>query len=154
MRLYLVRHGEATSEQMNPERPLTEKGRREALKVARFIQPLRLRVSAVWHSGKLRARQTAEILATAVASEKGVLERPGLAPMDPIEGVREEIVSAEEDLMVVGHMPFLGKLASALLVGNEGLEVVAFREVSLLCLEGGQEQGFTIAWMVTPQVLG
>ncbi len=154
MRLYLVRHGEAAPERVDPERPLTEKGREEAQRVARFIQPLGLRVSAVWHSGRLRAAQTAEILAPAVASAKGVMEHPGLAPMDPVEGVREELLNAGEDLMVVGHMPFLGKLASSLLVGNETREVVTFPEVALLCLEGGEAQGFTIAWMVTPQILG
>ncbi len=153
MRLYLVRHGEAEREQVNPERPLTERGRREAEKVARFIKPLGLRVEAVWHSGKLRARQTAEILASAVASEKGALEHRGLAPMDPVEDVREEVLLEGEDLMVVGHMPFLGRLASSLLVGNEGRELVAFPEVALLCLEGSGEKDFSVAWMVTPQVL-
>ena len=61
--LYLVQHGEATKETEDPARPLTEHGRQEVVKVARALARVRLGVSVIAHSGKLRARQTAELLA-------------------------------------------------------------------------------------------
>ena len=90
---------------------MTDKGRRDVEKVAEFLRSINLKVEAVWHSGKPRARQTAEILASALTSAQGVVERAGLAPNDPVGSVRKEIEKADGDLVVVGHLPFLSRLA-------------------------------------------
>ena len=153
MRLYLIRHGEAAPEEVDPNRPLTPKGRRQAERVASFLRPLGISVSAVWHSGKLRAAQTAEILASGVNSTSGVLERKGLGPMDPVDPVREAVEKADGDLMVVGHLPLLEKLASSLVLGSEDRDLATFLEVSAVCLEGGRDPGWRIAWMVSPETL-
>lgn len=62
MFVYLGQHGEAEREEVDPARPLTEKGRNDVRKVALFTAGAHVRVERIFHSGKLRARQTAEIL--------------------------------------------------------------------------------------------
>ena len=65
MRLYLVQHGDALPEQVDPERPLSAEGRRDVEAVARLLASAGTRAVRVAHSGKLRAQQTAEVLAAA-----------------------------------------------------------------------------------------
>jgi broad specificity phosphatase PhoE len=62
MELYLIQHGEAKSKQEDPERPLTAKGAENIKKTASFFKQLPKRLDLIWHSGKKRAEQTAEIL--------------------------------------------------------------------------------------------
>jgi len=153
MRLYLVQHGEAKPKDEDPERRLTEKGRRDVEKVAAFLRPLGLAVASVWQSGKARARETAEILAGALEAEGGVVERAGLAPNDPVAPVAEEMGGAAEDTMIVGHLPFLGKLAALLVAGEESTGTVAFRNGGVVCLERDREGDWSVLWAVTPDVV-
>lgn len=151
MRLYLVQHGEAISEEGDRSRPLTEKGSADVLKMARFIQAASIQVSLILHSEKLRAKQTAELLAVALQPEEGTRERSGLAPNDPIEPVLEELEVRQADLMIVGHLPFLAKLASMLLCGFVA-DMIAFRPGGIFCLERGLDHRWRLAWMVTPDL--
>lgn len=153
MRLYLVQHGEAKSKDEDPGRHLTEKGVRDVEKVAAFLKPLGLSAGAVWHSGKTRAAETAGILSGAIASVDGVIERKGLAPNDPVEPVKEELARAEADVMIVGHLPFLGKLASLLVAGSESAEVVALRNAGVVCLERGEGGAWRTIWALIPEIL-
>jgi len=152
MKLYLVQHGEAISEEVDPQRPLTEKGFAEVSKMARFARTADLRVPGIWHSGKLRAKQTADLLAATLQPEEGVRERGGLAPHDPIEPVQKELAARQADLMVVGHLPFLAKLASMLLCGFLA-DLVIFRPAGVLCMERGPDHRWRFGWMVTPDLI-
>ena len=154
MRLYLVQHGEAYPKDQDPERRLTERGRRDVERAAAFLKPLGLKVKAIWHSGKPRAQETAEILAEALNSAEGLLRRGGLAPDDSASLVADELGEHTNDLMIVGHMPFLGTLASILLTGREDAEPVAFQRGGVVCLEGGEEQPWRVRWMIVPELLG
>jgi len=153
MRLYLIQHGEAKSKEQDPERPLTEKGLRDVRKVAEFIKPLGLRVRSVLHSGKARAAQTAEVLASAVDADEGIFQHDGLGPNDPVQPVAKDIQQATEDLMIVGHLPFLGKLAARLLTGSESAELVAFRNGGIVCLEHAQDGTWKLVWMIVPELI-
>ena len=153
MKLYLVQHAKAAPKQIDPQRPLTEEGRRDIQKVAAFIQPLKLSVDYLWHSGKKRAEQTTELLAEVVKINKTQTIHDGLGPNDDVTVLRNEIVCSPQDVMIVGHLPFLSKLASLLLTGSESTNTVSFRQggiVSLSRYEGNQWQ---IDWMVTPELL-
>ena len=154
MRLALVQHGQAKPQEADAQRPLTPQGRQDVQKVAAFLKPLRLGVAAVWHSGKTRAAQTAEILAQAVAAERGVLQQDGLAPNDPVAPVAEMLSKTTADLMIVGHMPFMGKLAAALLTGDESAGLIAFQQGGVLCLQRGDDGRWQVAWMIVPALLG
>lgn len=153
MKLYLVQHAHPKPKEEDPEKGLSAKGISDAERIAAFIRPLSIHVNAVWRSGKKRAAQTAEILAKAVASKKGVIRREGLAPLDPVDSTAAAIAAATDDVMIVGHLPFLGKLASLLAAGSESTEVVAFQQGGILCLERDGEGIWRIRWMITPDLL-
>lgn len=153
MRLYLAQHGQAAPKDVDPDRPLTEAGRRDVEKVSAFLKPLAPRVGAIVHSGKTRAAETAETLSSAFEADSGPLSREGLGPNDPVEPLRQELEGAEEDLVIVGHLPFLAKLASALLAGSESSDVVAFRQGGIICIERGEDDIWRVLWMVSPGVL-
>ena len=65
MNFYLVRHGDAVSAAENAERPLSRIGREQVQCAAREMLERGSEVSRIYHSGMLRAKQTAEILAKA-----------------------------------------------------------------------------------------
>lgn len=153
MKLYLIQHGEATTEEVDPSRPLTDKGHLDVQKVASFLWEVTVGPFVILHSGKTRARQTAEIIAAQLSPICQLKERDGLAPNDPVSPLAKEISGMADDLMIVGHMPFLGKLAAMLLAGSESKNLVAFRQGGVVCLQRSEDQTWQVAWMVTPELL-
>ena len=153
MRLFLVQHAQAASKQADPERPLTEDGRRDIQKIAAFIKPLNLSVSYLWHSGKKRAAQTADALAEVVEVRTETTARDGLAPNDDVAVIKNEIEAAQHDIMFVGHLPFLSKLASLLLTGSESAGAVAFKNAGIVCLERSEDNKWQLDWMIVPELL-
>ena len=117
MRLYLVQHGEAVPEQVDPQRPLSAAGRREVEAIGRLLASAGVRSTRVVHSGKLRAEQTAELLAIACAPPSVVEAAAGLSPNDPVKPVARKIASLSADTMLVGHLPFMARLAGRLVTG-------------------------------------
>lgn len=86
--LYLVQHGKAATEAEDPARPLTAEGREDVKRVAACVAKLNLTVLTICHSGKLRAKQTAELFAQILAPAS-IGEIGGLAPLDdPIGKIR------------------------------------------------------------------
>ncbi len=70
MLVYLVQHGQAKAKDIDPDRHLTEQGINDVEKISAFLKTAKLTVDVIWHSGKARAAQTAEILETSVARRK------------------------------------------------------------------------------------
>jgi phosphohistidine phosphatase len=138
MRLYLVQHGDALPEQTDSERPLSARGRRDVEAVARLLASNAVRAERVAHSGKLRARQTAELLATALGPGVVLEAMAGLNPNDPVEPVTRSIAEWTSDAMLVGHLPFMGTLVAHLVVGDERKLVAAFVPGTVVCLERGE----------------
>ena len=153
MKLYLVQHAKAASKQADPQRPLTEEGRRDIQKVASFIRPLGLGLDYLWHSGKKRAAETAEILAEALEIKKTKTARDGLGPNDDVAALKNELAPLQQDVMIVGHLPFLSKLASLLLAGSESAGTVAFKQGGIACLSRSDQNQWQIDWMVIPELL-
>ena len=153
MRLYLVQHGKATPKEEDPDRPLTESGQEEVEAMADFIHPLELQIGQMWHSGKTRAKQTARILARATTLDEGPSERKGLGPDDYVAPLRDELGATSEDTMIVGHMPFVSRLAALLLTGFESPPVVTFVNAGIVCLERTGDNRWQIEWIVTPDLL-
>lgn len=151
MRLYLVQHGDAIQEQVDPERPLSATGRREVEAVARLLANAGTRVVRVAHSGKLRAQQTAELLAAALAPAVVPEIMTGLNPNDPVEPAARKI-AGWSDTILVGHLPFMGKLMACLVAGDERRPVAAFVPGTVVCLEQGEAGRWAISWMVRPEL--
>jgi phosphohistidine phosphatase len=114
LRLYLVRHGEARPDAEDAARPLTERGRHAIERVGRAAAERGVEVAEIRHSGLLRARQTAEILATRLRPRGGVRATTGLAPEDDPDIARAEYGEAGEPLLLVGHLPHLARLEARL----------------------------------------
>lgn len=131
-RIVLVRHGDALSEAVDPARPLSEAGEAEVARVARWAAAVGLQVDEIRHSGKRRAEQTAEAFAAVLQPTQGVRQAAGLAPNDNVEPIAESLAGETSAVMIVGHMPFLGKLASRLVLGSSQQEIVALATAGLV----------------------
>jgi phosphohistidine phosphatase len=152
MRVYLVQHAEAIPGDLDPEQPLTPAGRETARRVARWLAATgRARPAEILHSTKARARQTAEIFARALATPP-LREVEGLGPGDDIDPASEAVKSATGDLMLVGHLPHLNRLASFLVSGDAAADVVRFRQAGVICLERQGTQ-WAILWAVVPELV-
>lgn len=149
MKLVLVQHGVALPKDQDPDRPLTEAGRQAVDALSTFLSQAGELPRHIYHSGKTRARQTAETLSVGRAPQA----RDDLAPdADPAAFAREAGTWGA-NAMVVGHQPFLGKLASLLLSGDETAIAIDFQPGTAVCVERDDADGWRLAWMVRPELL-
>jgi len=154
MKLYLVQHAKAASKEADPERPLTEEGLQDIRKISAFIKPLNLCVDYLWHSGKKRAEQTSNVLAEVIRINKGKTASEGLGPSDDVKVLKDKLSTSKQDIMIVGHLPFLSKLVSLLLAGSESANIVAFKQGGIVCLNRDeQNQSFDKPKMASKPVL-
>lgn len=149
--LYLVQHGKAYPESADPERRLTPEGVEETRRVGRLLRRAGVRVVEIVHSGKARARQTAEILAEYL-SPSAVREAEGLSPNDDPGTWAAHLQTARDPLMIVGHLPHLARLATLLLTGKAEPPIVSFKYSGVLGLDRveGEGGGWRIAFFITP----
>jgi phosphohistidine phosphatase len=151
MQLFLVQHGEAQPKSVDPNRPLTERGRQETERAAALAAQWGIRVHQIRHSGKTRAEQTASVLDEALSPSGGVVAAPGLAPKDDVEPVAVALAREPEPVMIVGHLPFLARLAGLLLAGDPNQPVVRFRNAAIVCLTR-EDDRWHVAWILTPEM--
>ena len=156
LRLYLIQHGEAVAKGVHPDRPLTDSGRDDVRLVGTLLAGAGVKISRIINSGKVRARQTAEILASAVAPGIAVDNvTSGLAPNDSTDWLANAIDGWAGETLVVGHLPFMGRMVSRLVAGSEERGVVDFRPATVVCVEREEAGGgWTIVWMVRPELFG
>ncbi len=151
MELYLVQHGKARSKEEDPERPLTPDGRREVEAVMLLMMRFNaIHASRVVHSGKRRAEETARIIGDQL--EADVAEVDGLAPNDDPGLWRERLEGDERDVVLVGHMPQLSRLASLLLCGDPEAGLVEFANGGVVCLRRG-DGPWTLKWSIPPALV-
>ena len=154
MKLYLVRHGEPKTESEDPSRPLTEKGFDDIERLARFIAAKKnVTVDSLFHSGKLRAQQTAEVLAKHLNPNNGVEKAGGLMPLDDPSVWAKRLAVMDEDVMLVGHLPYMSRLASELLVLDSEKTIVEFPTGGTACLERDDSGKWALEWVVDPHIL-
>ena len=151
MNVYLVQHGEAEPKSVDSTRPLTERGRQDTQCVAAFAARLGLKVHQIRHSGKTRAEQTAAILGKAISPSGGVTAVSGLAPLDDVQPVADGLAQEAQPVMLVGHLPFLARLAGLLVTGDPDRAVVQFRNAGIVCL-ARKEDEWLVAWAFTPEM--
>ena len=149
--LYLVQHGEAEPESVDPARGLTARGRADVERVAACAARLGLDVHQIRHSGKTRAEQTAALLAAALSPPGGAVAIPGLAPKDDVRPMAEALAREPMPVMLVGHMPFLGRLATLLICGDLEASALRFRNGGIVCLTH-EEDRWMVSWLLTPEM--
>jgi phosphohistidine phosphatase SixA len=153
MRHYLVRHGEATIGAEGPAWSLSGHGREEVRVVALHAAAAGIQVAQILHSGTVASRQTAEVLAEYLRPARGVREHDALAREGDTESARYLLHAATEPLMIVGDLPNLSLLASALLVGAAERDIVSLLTGAMACLERTQ-QAWRLEWLLTPELAG
>lgn len=153
MKAYLVQHAKAFAKDQDPERPLTDEGRAEVSQVATFVaRSGQVTIGRIWNSGKARAAQTAQILADELMPPLGVRSAEDLGPTDPPEPWAERLPQMSQDVMLVGHLPHLSRLASFLLTGDPERGAVRFENGGVVCLEHDGQQ-WMLRWAITPGLL-
>ena len=152
MALYLVQHGKSLSKDMDPERGLSEEGRAETKRIAEVAAGYHVNVRSIQHSGKKRARETAEIFHALLGPGAGFEEITGLNPLDDVSTMAERITD-REDMMLVGHLPFMEKLTALLITGKEDKPVFRFQNSGIVCLDQDETSGFwAIKWALMPNI--
>ena len=150
MALYLVQHGRSLSKEQDPERGLSGEGISEVEQVAAFAARRKVPVTLMVQSGRKRARQTAEILAKALKPAQGVSETDGLAPLDDVS-LFAAAVNPADNLMAVGHLPFMERLVSYLVTGSIDNPVIRFQNGGIVCLDvDPATDSWVITWTLFP----
>jgi phosphohistidine phosphatase len=152
MRVFLVQHGKAHTTEQDPERTLSREGLSETQRIAEVAGHYGVQPSKVLHSGKARARQTAELLAQQLNPPNGLESFPGLSPMDDVALFAKQLPENDE-WMVVGHLPFVSRLTSYLVVGDADKPIFSFQNSGIVCLEKQPDaEQWLIKWTLMPNI--
>ena len=134
MALFLVQHGKSLPKEKDPDQGLSKEGLAETRAMAQSAVENNVQVMRIIHSGKKRALQTAEIFMKALEPEAGITKGAGLAPLDDATEFAAAL-NNEENIMVVGHLPFMERLVSFLVSGLTENPVVKFQNSGIICLD-------------------
>ncbi len=126
MQLYLVQHGQALSKDADPERPLSDKGRADIARLAEWLGENGVKITTILHSGKTRARQTAELLERLLEPAGRIHQEEGLGPNDSPKVFLDGLRDHPKDVLVAAHMPFVARVVSVALTGGPYRQVVEF----------------------------
>ena len=152
MALFLLQHGKSLSKDKDPNKGLSEAGIDETERIAQVAKGYGVHVSSIAHSGKTRARQTADIFASALKPEGGLQEISGLNPLDDVTAVADAIDSTE-NRMLVGHLPFMERLTAYLITGSIERPVFKFQNSGIVCLDTDPATGsWVIKWALMPHI--
>jgi phosphohistidine phosphatase len=117
--IYLVHHAQAVGPDVDPQRPLSADGRAHVDRLAADALAHGVKPAAIWHSGKLRARQTAEVLLRVCNPLAEYSAIRGLQPDDPAAWIHDRLLVEVRDVMLVGHMPHMPRLLTLLVSGRD-----------------------------------
>jgi phosphohistidine phosphatase len=150
MSLFLVQHGKSMPKDIDPDQGLSAEGISEVERIASIAKKNKVPVSSIKHSGKKRARQTADIFASNLKPEGGVLETSGLKPLDDVTAIASTIDSMD-NIMLVGHLPFMERLTSFLITGSIDKPVLKFQNGGIVCMDRDPDnQYWFIKWALMP----
>jgi phosphohistidine phosphatase len=121
VQLFLVHHGDAVGPDVDTRRPLSPWGRADVDRIAAAAAARGAKPTVVWHSGKLRAKQTAEAFWRACNA---------LAEFSA--WMRDRLVGETRDILIAGHFPYLPRLLSLLVERREGMSVFPLHGVVAL----------------------
>ncbi len=153
MALFLAQHGKSQPKDLDPEQGLSAAGILDVEQVATTGREQGLRVARIIHSGKKRARQTAEIFAKALEPAGGVQEQEGLKPLDDPAAFAATLTDTD-DLLVVGHLPFMEKLVAYLVTGSMEPLVLKCINGGIVCLDRDPAgDHWLIKWTIVPRLV-
>ena len=138
--IVLVHHADAVGPDIDPMRPLSDGGRTAATRLAAEAAGRGVRPDQVWHSGKLRARQTAELFWRACNPLAPFSAARGLQPDDPPAWIRDELAGESRSILIVGHMPHLDRLLRLMLQAGPLGSAAGFPLHGCVALERDEER--------------
>lgn len=157
MTVFLIRHADAADAEDDASRELSEKGRGQVRRLANFLRGQEaFQPREFWHSGLIRARETAELLARGLRSEAPLREVAGLEPGADLAPIAARIEDAKRSVAVVGHQPQLAALGTLLATGRPWPVAFAMKKCSVLALERveeGRRSCWIASWSLSPQLL-
>ncbi len=152
MALYLIQHGKSLPKDQDPDQGLSAEGIAETERIANLAKDYGVSVSQIRHSVKTRARQTAELFANALNPKRGIQEISGIKPMDDVAEFAAGI-DAVEDIMLVGHLPFMERMTAFLITGSIDRPVFKFQNSGIVCLDKDPAtQAWVILWSLMPAI--
>jgi len=159
MTLYLMRHAEAVDFDVDgasrdADRKLTDKGRRQAKRMGILLKRLDVKIDRVLSSPLVRARETAELVATTAGSTAKIRTLDALKPNGKDDAMWEALLGAGgEAVLVVGHLPSIASLAASLL-GSMAEQPLWFHKSSLAAVHcearGNNKLHARLEWMISP----
>jgi phosphohistidine phosphatase len=151
MALFLVQHGKNLPKEKDPDQGLSREGTVETQAMAALAAENNVQLLRIIHSGKKRALQTAEIFVKTLEPEGGMSRGAGLAPLDDVSEFASTL-NSDENIMVVGHLPFMERLVSYLVEGSVEKPVIKFQNSSIICLDREDASGtWYIRWALFPR---
>jgi len=151
MRLYLVQHAMATSKEENSTRPLTAQGHEDTVRTAGFLSLFeRPKPTRIIHSNKLRSQQTAQMIAEAWGCQH-IEENVDLSPQSDPNIWSKKLMGTHEDILLVGHLPHLQKLAGILLCHDDTRHILQYQNAGISCLERNNHE-WSLCWQIHPQL--
>ena len=152
MALYLIQHGKSLPKDQDPDQGLSAEGIGETQRIANAAKDYGVAVSQIRHSVKTRARQTAEIFGGALNPKQGIQEVSGIKPLDDVAEYAANIDPAE-DIMLVGHLPFMQRMTAFLITESIDKPVFKFQNSGIVCLDKDPEtQAWVILWALMPKI--
>jgi phosphohistidine phosphatase len=151
MRLYIVQHGDSVPKDIDPDRPLSDRGRADIQRLTEWLSSHNVQVVQILHSGKTRAKETAEILRPLLKSPGQIYERQGLAPNDSPEAFIYQLGDPKKDTLVAGHMPFVARTVSQALTGAPDRQLVEFVPGSIAGIERSDSASWRLFMFARPE---
>jgi phosphohistidine phosphatase len=152
MALFLVQHGKSLPKDKDPQKGLSQEGVAETERIAQVAKGYAVPVSKITHSGKTRARQTAEIFEAALKPSGGTHAGSGLNPLDDVT-VFADTIDNTKDVMLVGHLPFMERLTAYLITGSFEKPVFKFQNSGVVCLDKDSDtESWVIKWTLMPHI--
>ncbi len=151
MRLYIVQHGDSLPKDVDPDRPLSNRGRADIERLTEWLSSHDVQIAQILHSGKTRAKETAEILRPLLKSPSQIYEGQGLAPNDSPEAFLHQFRDREIDTLVAGHMPFVARTVSQALTGAPDRQLVEFVPGSVAGIERSEGASWRLSIFARPE---
>jgi len=146
-----MRHGEAEGIYEGEEPSLTLSGESEVNQIGEALFSKEIQLDHIYHSGKLRARQTAEIVKSKLGVDIAISEKEGLKPNDSVSAFAGNLMDENGNIMVVGHLPFMADLTAHLLEKTKSEMMFRFNTASVACLEDALPLGWNLLWFINPE---
>lgn len=150
MRYFFVRHGIAEElDDSDFARELTERGRSRVSNASAVIRDLGIRPAKIYTSPRLRALQTAEIIAETLGMEVTVSEALNFGfDLSDVQSLSRDM-RADDEIMFVGHNPDMSLLVHKLTGSNVAMKKCGLARIDVFGRKARQGE---LVWLIVPKV--